>query len=121
MFPVLQKSSLCLCHFKKEVCAASLKAHLQPALSVQNVKSHQDRAIEKREAENLEKNHRRGELKEPQLQYFPGSLIHSFLPLQAPNRLMPNLAVVVHHLLLNFFPFIAPRIGPTYWVLEVLI
>lgn len=54
LFPVLQKSSLCLCHFKKEVCAASLKAHLQPALSVQNVKSHQDRPIEKREAENLE-------------------------------------------------------------------
>lgn len=92
MFPVLQRSSLCLFHFEKEVCVASVKAHLQPALLLQNVKSHQDRAKEKREAENLERKYGRGELKEQQLQYFPGSLIHSFLLLHAPKQTYAQLS-----------------------------
>lgn len=102
MFPVLQRSSPCLCHFKKEVCVASLKARLQPALSLQNMKSHQHRAKEQREAENLERKHERGELKESSFSIFlilSSTVLWSFKPSDRP---MPNSVVVVNHLLLYF-------------------
>lgn len=95
----------CLCHFKKEVCVSSLKVHLQPVLSLQNVKSHPHRAKEKRETKNLERKYWRSELKEQQLLYFPSSLIHSFLLPQAPKRTYVQLAMVFNHLLLYFPPY----------------
>lgn len=71
---MLHKSSSVLCHFREVVCAASPKACLQSAISLQNVKSHHHRAKEKGEGENLGRKHGRGELREQQLQSFSVSL-----------------------------------------------
>lgn len=89
MFPCFRDLH-CLCHFKKEVCVSSLKAHLQPVLSLQNVKSHQHRAKEQRETENLERKYWRSELKEQQLLYFPSSVIQFSAPPSPQKDLCPT-------------------------------
>lgn len=102
MFPMLHGPSSVLCHFRKEVSAASPKACLQSAISLQNVKSHHHRAKEKREGENMGRKHRRDELRRTAssvLSWLSGSVVCSSNP---PGRPNPNLPVVFNHFLLHF-------------------